>query len=611
MTTDVLPGSRSTWGAPNRGGVSGAPWRRLLNVLAHPVVAAFLAAAVLHVLWWWLAATSGGDIAAQDAWAEFARSHPGSAYNLSWYGGMHPVSYSVLSPYVMALVGVRTTMMIAGTVSAALVALLVVRSRTVAHPLWPSLYGALALSGNAVSGRVTFGLGLMFGLAAVAAIYAWPRRWRTTSGTARWTRALVAAALSTVATAASPVAGLFLGVVAAALWLGRRHSAAYAVGLPPLAVVVASAWLFPFDGRQPMHWSSMILPVVTSVAVILLAPTTWRSLRIGAGVYAVGVVAVWAIPSPIGTNACRLGLLLGGVVLVSIAASERPWSGLAERWFSRATVTVLLAMALITSSIWQVAVAAQDAIATTAPAEWALDIAPLVDQLQTRNADLGRVEVVPTRTHREAAALTPYMNLARGWNRQADAERNPLFYQDEIPLKAAAYRAWLDRWAVHYVVLAASEPDGAAVEESALVAGGLPYLHEVWSDSSWRLFEVSKPTPLVEAPGVVTRFDAAEVDIYLPRAATVLVRIPDSPWLSLVDAEGKPIAAPSSDPNGDAPAVNVNGCLSELQPPTANDGDADDSQPFDGWTLLHAPKAGTYRIAGPYSLPRGTACPES
>jgi hypothetical protein len=118
---------------------------------------------------------------------------------------------------------------------------------------------------------------------------------------------------------------------------------------------------------------------------------------------------------------------------------------------------------------------------------------------------------------------------------------------------------------------------------------------------------------------VVTRFDATEVDIYLPRAATVLVRIPDSPWLSLVDEQGKPIDPPSSDSaDPDAPAVNVNGCLSELEPPPAEDEPVADSgtdpeeetAPFDRWTVLHAPRAGTYRIAGPYTLKRGTACPE-
>jgi hypothetical protein len=586
-------------------------WRRVVRLAADPVVAALLLAAVLHLVWWWLFASSGGDIAAQDAWAEFARAHPGSAYNLSWYGGMHPVSYSVLSPYLMAMLGVRTTMMVVGTLSAGLLALLLVRSDAVTRPRWPALYGAVALTGNAVSGRVTFGLGMMFGLAAVAVVYAWPLRWRSpvAGRAARWSRAALVAVLSMLAAAASPVAGLFVGVVAAALWLDGRRPAAYALGLPPVAVVALSAWLFPFSGTQPIRWYSTILPLVMAVAMVVLVPRAWRSVRLGAVVYGIGVLAVWVVPSPIGTNIVRLGLLFGGVLLVAMAAA-RPWP---ERpRLSRAVAAVLLAMALVTSSIWQVAVAARDAISTSAPAESTLDVSRLVAELRSRRADLGRVEVVPTRSHREAAALTPYVNLARGWNRQADAERNPLFYDDDTELTPDAYRAWLDRWAVRYVVLTSSEPDAAAEREAALVSGGLPYLTEVWSDSTWRLFEVRSPTPLVDPPGVVTRFDAAEIDIYVPRAATVLVRIPDSPWLSLVDENGDPIGAPGveTSPDGsttDPPVFRDDGCLSQLEKPA----DQADDVPFDGWTLLHAPRAGTYRIAGPYKLPRGTACPDS
>ena len=605
LATHLTPTPASTErgappGAPPAADRPGRAWPTRLA--AHPVLAALVAAAVLHLLWWWLLANSGGDIAAQDAWAEFARTHPDSAYNLAWYGGIHPVSYSVLSPYLMAVIGVRTTMVLAGTFSAALLALVLVRSKAIERPLWPALYGALALAGNAVSGRVTFGLGTLFALGAVAVVYAWPQRWRSTKLRHRLPRALLVAMLAALATASSPVAGLFLGVAAAALWLGRRRPAAYAIGLPPVAVVVLSAWLFPFSGQQPMGWTSTILPVIVGLTVLLLTPVGWRSVHLGAAVYIAAVFMAWLVPSPIGTNVTRLGLLFGGVVLVAAACCTRPVRRPAERWVPPAVATILLVAAIATSSIWQIATAANDAIQTDPPDAWSLDTQPLIDQLEARDAGLARVEVVPSRSHREAAALAPYANLARGWNRQADAERNQLFYGDD-PLTPGSYRTWLDRWAVHYVVLPTGKPDGAAVEEAALVAGGLSYLHQVWANASWRLYELRSPTPLADHPAVVTRFDAAEVDIFMPRPGIVRVRIPDSPWLSLVDADGKPVEPPTSLEPG-APPVNLNGCLSE-QPPSDIPGATDDD-----WTLLHAPSPGIYRIAAPYKIPRGTTCPD-
>jgi hypothetical protein len=562
---------------------------------------------VLHLLWVWLLANSGGDLAAQDAWADFARTHPGSAYNLAWYGGLHPVSYSVLSPYVMGALGVRTTMVLAGTLSAGLLALLMVRSKALQHPLWPSLYGALALTGNAVSGRVTFGLGVMFGLAALAVVFAWPWHWRSARGRHRWPRSVLAGLLSGLATASSPVAGLFLGIIAAALWLQRRRSAAYAIGVPPVVVVALSAWFFPFAGKQPMGWSSTVLPVVVGLCCLVLAPASWRTVRIGSSLYVAAVLAAWVVPSQVGTNITRLGLLFGGVLLVALAARApslpRPWAWSGPTGPTGPAVTsVALALAIATSSIWQVSTATRDVVDTTPTAAWTTDLDPLVHQLEARNASRARVEVVPARSHREASALAPHVNLARGWNRQADAERNPVFYE-EGALTRASYRVWLDRWAVRYVVLSTGEPDGAAVDEYALVAGGLPYLREVWFDANWRLFEVRNPTPLADPPAVVTHFDASEVVLTLPRAATVTVRIPDSPWLSLVDEQGGVVPAPESVSPG-SPVVNVNGCLSELELPPDSD------QPDDGWTVLHAPRPGTYRIAAPYSLSHGTACPD-
>lgn len=216
----------------------------------YTVMAATGLAAVTHILWFFFFANSGGDLAAQDAWAEFVGRHPDSAYNLAWYGGMHPVSYSVVSPYLMSLLGVRSTMMIAGTLSAALTALILVRVRAVRNPLACSVAGVFAFLCNALSGRVTFGLGMMFAVGAVAAVFCWPHRWRRK----RWAKAVVAAPLAGLATACSPVAGLFLGVAAAALFLNRRRPGAYALGLAPVAVVALSSWLFPSRARS--RWPS-------------------------------------------------------------------------------------------------------------------------------------------------------------------------------------------------------------------------------------------------------------------------------------------------------------------------------------------------------------------
>ena len=167
--------------APARGG----------NALArHPVLSAAVTAAVLHLLWWCAARQQRRRPRRAGRLGRVRpRRTPDSAYNLAWYGGMHPVSYSVVSPYVMAMLGVRTTMMLAGTVSAgAAGAAAGAQPGGRAGRWWPALFGALALTGNAVSGRVTFGLGMMFGLGAVAVVFAWPHRWRTPALRHRWPR---------------------------------------------------------------------------------------------------------------------------------------------------------------------------------------------------------------------------------------------------------------------------------------------------------------------------------------------------------------------------------------------------------------------------------------
>ncbi|MGP4009772.1 MFS transporter [Streptomyces sp. 4N124] len=560
--------------------------------LRHPVLSVAALSGALHVVWFFTFANSGGDLAAQDAWAEFVGRHPDSAYNLAWYGGMHPVSYSVVSPYLMSVFGVRTSMMIAGTISAGLLTLILLRSRSVKNPLWAALAGVFAFLCNAASGRVTFGLGTVFALGAVAVVFCWPYRWRYK----RWAKALCAAPLAALATMASPVAGLFVGLVAVALFLQKRRPGAWALGLAPAAVVAVSAWLFPFSGTQPMSVGSASLPLLYSVFVLAAVPREWKTVRITAAVYGLSVLLVWLISSQIGSNITRLPMLFAGVALVAALPFTVPRS---RKWYA-------LVVVIVGFNAWIGFKSVDDVVNTTPTASWARELAPLVNELQEVGAEKGRVEVVPASSHREASALAPYVNLARGWNRQADMGRNPLFYDDT--LNSANYYEWLRRWAVHFVVLPKGKADGDGGErERELVQRGMPYLKQIWGDANWQLFRVTDPTPLAEPNAVVERIEQTELRMRVTVPGRILVRIPYSPWLSIVDAEGKKLKPPqeteaSKDrPDGTPKSYdNVNGCLMEAEE------DADG----DKWTVLLAPKAGTYRLGAPYGVPRGTPCPE-
>ncbi|MCD9880538.1 MFS transporter [Streptomyces guryensis] len=562
------------------------------RLLRHPVLSLTALSGVLHIVWFFTFANSGGDLAAQDAWAEFVGRHPDSAYNLAWYGGMHPVSYSVVSPYLMSVLGVRTTMMIAGTFSAGLLTMLLIRSRSVKNPLWASLAGLFAFLCNAVSGRVTFGLGTMFALGAVATVFCWPYKWRYK----RWAKALCAAPLAALATMSSPVAGLFVGLVAVALFLQKRRPGAWALGLTPAAVVAVSAWLFPFSGTQPMTIWSVILPFLYAVLAFVLVPKKWTTVRLTAAVYGISVLAVWLVSSQIGSNITRLAMLFAGVTLVAALPFTVPRS---RKWY----VTVLAFAGFV---VWIGFKSVDDIIHTSPAASWARELAPLVNELQGVGAEKGRVEVVPARSHREASALAPYVNLARGWNRQADMERNPLFYDDT--LNSANYHEWLQRWAVHFVVLPKGEPDGdGGQRERELVQRGMPYLKQIWGDANWQLFRVTDPTPLADPPAIVDRAAQGELTIEVKKPARVLIRVPYSPWLGLVDTKGKGVKPPqetyASKHRADGTPKsydNVNGCLMQTQ----------EDDKGDKWTILLAPKAGTYRLGAPYQLPRGTPCPD-
>jgi hypothetical protein len=471
---------------------------------------------------------------------------------------MHPASYSLLAPWLMALLGVRTVGVVAGTVSAALLGVLVVRAR-LRRPLPVALWGAFALCCDVAAGRVTFALGVMFGLAAAVAAGGSGRR-----------RTAATALCSLLAVLASPVAGLFVEVVAAGLLLSGRRDAArrrigWALAVPPPLVVLLTTLLFPFAGVDPISLGTVGITVATALAVALLSPRHWWTVRAGAVVYAVGAVLTWLVSTPIGGNVQRLGLLFGSVLLLAALCARPVWSR---------RRTVALGLAFAATAYWTVAA---NLIGLPPPTPNA-QAAPLVAELRRLHADRSRLEAVPMLNHWESWGLASSAELARGWNRQLDVQRNPLFYDGT--LTAASYHAWLRQWAVRYVALPAGRADRAAKAEAALVRSGPAWLREVWHDRDWRLYQVTDAVPLA-GPGptampyvavTVDHADAEEVVLTVSAAGPVTVRIAWSPWLAARGPAGA--------------------CL-------VGDG---------RWTRLNARAPGTYRIDARYSWPRGTPC---
>lgn len=366
-----------------------ARFARLLPRLRHPVVAATLTAAVLHLIWAVFLANDAGDLAAQYAWTDFAIKHPDSAYNLSWYGGMHPASYSLISPYIMGWLGVRTTAVLAGTLSASLGALLLVRCG-VRKPLVPALWLAFALWCDVASGRVTFALGMFFALLSAVLLFGGP--------VTRLPRLLAAAAAGAVATMCSPVAGLFIEILAAALFLVRRRRDAYILAAGPPLVIGVTSLLFPSYGIQPFTWYFAVLTAATAVAIAAVVPREWRIVRAASWTYAAGAVLSWVIPSPIGSNVERFALLFGGTAFLCAALAAPGARG----WKTVVTYAGFAAVA-----IWTVAGPAADLINTAPVSATIAHAEPLIHELARIDADDGRVEVVPLRTHWEAAASPP------------------------------------------------------------------------------------------------------------------------------------------------------------------------------------------------------------
>jgi hypothetical protein len=473
----------------------------------HPAIIAGLLTAAGALVWILAFPRVGTDLSAALARAGWAGRYPASAYLFSWYGGFHPASYSLLGPYVLAVAGTRLAMATAAVISAVLLGLLLAR-HDIPRPRAAAVWVAIALWTELSAGRAAFTLGLAAGLGCVAVADVSLARTRG--------RLLTAGALALLCCLLSPVAAVFLGVVAAVFAVARRWAAAVVIaGCASLPLAVMA--LLSDGGAQPISAQNWLPPLLAVGAALLLIPRRWRLVRAGAIIYGLGVVVTCLVPSLVGSNVARLGELLAGPVLVGIGSSRHRW---------------LLAIALGGAAVWQVAQPIADLEQGNAPA-YAPQTAALVRELGVVHANTARVEAVPQYGHWESEELASVVPLARGWERQLDIERNPLFYGGV--LTPAAYYSWLRDNAVRYVAISAATPDPAAVAEAATVRQGQPWLVPVWHNAFWQLYRVVGAAPLASGAATVTGTTPAQITLRMPRAGSTVVRVH---WSSLLSANG-------------------------------------------------------------------------
>ncbi|HUR14029.1 MAG TPA: hypothetical protein VM097_06010 [Mycobacteriales bacterium] len=449
-----------------------------------------LLALVLGLLHWWLRPDSGTDLAAQLARASFAGAAPLTPVDLSWYGGVHPFGYSLLSPWLMALLGVHLSGLLAAVAGAVLLARML---RDTERPLLGALLGSVLMTADVVSGRTTFALGAA---AALGALCVLPRR--------RW-----AVLLAVLTALLSPVAAAFLGFAAGLLVLHRRVGG-WSIGVATALPVVVLGVLFPGGGVQPYTAHSARLAVVSAVLVAVL--TQVPVVRTGALLYAVAVLAFLLHEDPFGSNVLRLGLLVAAPVLVATAR--------------RRALPLLLATAVVL--FWQAGPPWGDLRSPAGP-----PLGPLRTQLVALGAQ--RVEVLAPRDHRESWYVAERVPLARGWARQQDYTLNPLFYKGA--LTPEAYLDWLRAHAVDHVAVPRDTVlDFGSTREGDLLRRGAS-LQQVWQDDSWTVYAVPDPVPLAAVPATVVASGREALTVRVDRAADVVVHLRWSRWLSVSEGD--------------------------------------------------------------------------
>jgi hypothetical protein len=456
--------------------------KQLIGPHAGPMFVAFLLATLYFTL-----DLRGGDLAAHLYRAELFKNDGLFVWNYNWYGGHYLVSYGVIFPTLSATIGVR----MAGALSYMLGVLLfsiLVREVFPQRAARAAAYVfAVVFSATLVIGQLPYALAIAIGLAALLAA----------AGGHSW----IAAFLAVNCALTSPLAALFIAFAAFTVWLGGhpwetlrtargalrtlRQSPNHAFLVVALSTVLPAmtvSLLFPEGGWQPFVVGSYLGAVAFTAFfwVMVRDDLTGDARRmVGTGVilYLLFLTGNELIPSPIGGNAVRLGMLFFPPIAAAILW---PRSGR----YALAVIVPLLCWQGATA-LWAIATADE-----TADAHY---FAPVNRFLDAKNPKRDqKVEVVFTRNHFEAAYVASRRPIARGWERQLDTKYNAVFYDGTLDPRT--YARWLIENDVRWVVLPKKATlDYSGRDEAALIRSGLPYLVRAANFRDWQIFQVTLP----------------------------------------------------------------------------------------------------------------------
>jgi hypothetical protein len=448
------------------------------------------------------------DLAAQLARADFAEHYPLSIIDFRWFGGTVGYGYTLWAATVMAVLGTKVTGAIAAVIGTWYTTRLLNRLAP-SRPVLGGMAAAVTEVGNVIEGRITFACGLACGLAAVAVL--------TTTRMPRWLAYSVGVLLSLLCGGASPVAAVLLWLAGGTALLMRRPGMAATLILPSAASMSIISIVFGDGGQQPFTFLDALKSVTALLIVIVVVPRRCRSIRIGAALGLLFVIAAFVLPTPVGSNSDRLCLLFA----LPITASFVHWPS--RTWTTAAIAGVLALQLPVTVGTWA---------STGKVSGYSAYYAPVISAIHSRGRLTGRVEVPETAGHWDSVYLARQVPLARGWLRQTDVRLNDAVFYKRNPTEAS-YLTFLIDNAVSYVAV----PDAAlthfGVVEKALINTGLPYLTKVWSNKHWVMYAVAGKPSLVDPPSQVVSETPNAIVVKVPANTIVNVRLRWYPWLGI------------------------------------------------------------------------------